>query len=158
MVGMIAPYRMQGSCCIETRRRRRDHHEESRQSRWNKIGRIIQARSELAEVKVPLVAVADHRVQRVNRFVGHRQRDAAEEKIKERRHDAIAGTLSQRLQTRTQHFILIQIDGFSPNDMGKILTGGRDVSCKQRRFHQLDRIQQSARSQCGGGECGATNK
>jgi len=78
MVAVIAPYRMQGFCCIETRRRRRHHHEESGQPRGDEIDGIIQARSELAEVKVPLVAVADHRVQRVNRFVGHRQRDAAE--------------------------------------------------------------------------------
>src|SRR5918993_2548702 len=101
MLCMIAPYRMKGSCCIETRRRRRDDHEESGQPRGDKIDRVVQSRSELAEVKIAFVAVTDHRVQGINGFVGHRQRDAAEEKIKERCHDAIAGTLSQRLQTRT---------------------------------------------------------
>ncbi len=146
MLAVIAPYRVQGSGCIETRRGRRGDHEESGQPRGDKIDRIVQARGKFTEVEIALRPIADHRIKGADRFVGHRQRNAAEKKIKERRHDAIAGTLSQRLQTRTQHFLLTQIHGFPPDNMREFLSSARDVSGKQRRFHQLDRVQQSARS------------
>ncbi len=93
MIGMIAPHGLKGARWIQTRRQGSDNDKESGQTRGNIVNHIVQARSELAKVKIPFSAVADHGVQRVDRFVSDRQRYPAEKKIKERRHDAVAGAL-----------------------------------------------------------------
>ena len=93
MIGMIAPHCLKGARWIQTRRQGSDNDKESGQTRGDIISQIVQPRGELAKVKIPFSAVTDHGVQRVDRFVSDRQRNPAKEKIKERRHDAVAGAL-----------------------------------------------------------------
>ncbi len=76
---------------MKTQRESRDDDKASGQARWEEIRRVVQSRGELAEIEIPFGAVADHGVQGADRFVSHGQGDAAQEKIKERRNDAVAG-------------------------------------------------------------------
>jgi hypothetical protein len=74
--------------------------EQSSQARGEVICCVIEAGGYFAEVKVSLVGMADHRVEGVDGFVGHGQRNAAEGHVEHGRDDAIAGALRQGFDQR----------------------------------------------------------
>lgn len=93
VIRVIAPGDAQGAGRIETERRGRDDDKASGQARRNKVRYVVQARGKFAKVKISLGAVADHGIQSADGLVGHGQRNAAEEKIKERRDNPVASAL-----------------------------------------------------------------
>lgn len=144
MIAVIAPGDVQGARGIQPQCQGGDDDEQGREPRRDKIDRVIQARGELAEIKIALGAVADHGVERIDCFVRHRRWQTAEKKIKERRDDAVAGALGQRFQTGAQHFVLIQAGGLAANDVRKLLSGRSKISRAERRFDAFNRIEQAA--------------
>jgi len=134
VVGMIAPCDAQGARRSQTKHQRGDDDEQSGKSRRDKIHHVVQARGKLAKVEIPFRAVSDHGVQCTDGFVGYRERDTAEKKIEERRHDAVAGAFRQRFEAGAQHFVLIQMSCLTPNDVGEFLARDRQVAGAERRF------------------------
>ena len=157
VVSVIAPCDAQGARRSQTKHQRGDDDEQSGKSRRDKIHHVVQARGKLAKVEIPFRAVSDHGVQCTDGFVGHRQGDTAEKKIEKRRHDAIAGAFRQGFEAGAQHFVLIQMSCLTPNDVREFFACSIEIAALQRRFDQLDGVEQpprcqSRRGQGGGGD------
>jgi len=95
MIGVIAPHNFGGETGSELQQGSRHNHDKRRQACREKVEDIIQTGGEFPEIEVTLGAVTDHRVQGAGRFVSHSQRNAAQEEIEERRHDAVAGAFGE---------------------------------------------------------------
>ncbi len=95
MIGVIAPHNFGGETGSELQQGSRHNHDKRGQARREKVEDIIQTGGEFPEIEVTFGAVTDHRVQGAGRFVGHGQRNAAQEEIEERRHDAVANAFNK---------------------------------------------------------------
>src|SRR3984957_19547683 len=81
---------------------------QGRQSRGKKIGNVIQPRSYFAKVKVSIVCMTDHRVERVDRLVGHCEWNPSDRHIKERRDDTIRATFCDGFDHRAANLLFGQ--------------------------------------------------
>lgn len=116
MLGRIAAHHAQSIAGVEAQEPGRDDEEHSRDARGDVVEHIVELGRRLAEVKVLLVLVADHRVHRVGRTVEHGKRHAAEHEEEERRDDAVDRVLRNRLDGRARDLRLVELRGIAADD------------------------------------------
>ena len=112
--------------------RRRHDPEQRRQTARDIVRHIVQFCSGTAKVEIFFVFVAQHTVHRVDGLVGQGQRRTAQQHIKQRRNDAVAGVLGHRLHRRFGHALGGQSFRVAAHDAAHSLPGGG-----QAAFFQL---------------------
>src|SRR5680860_1495192 len=105
-------------------------------ARREEIGNIIQSRRRPPEVLVPVVPIADHRIQRGHRLVGKGKRRASGQPVQERSHDPVRCVLSHALDSRPHNLPGGHRGRFPADDHPDLLSGplGRFL---QSRPHPL---------------------
>ena len=112
--------------------RRRHDPEQRRQTARDIVRHIVQLCRRTAKIEIFLVFVAQHTVHGVDGLVGQGQRRTAQQHIKQRRNDAVAGVLSHRLHRSLGHALGGQGFRVAAHDAAHSLPG-----CGQAAFFQL---------------------
>ena len=73
-------------------------HQESRQAGGNPARDVVHPGGEAPEIQVSFVAVADHRVQRIDHLVGHHAGHTEQSEPEEGRDDAVIQILGEGLK------------------------------------------------------------
>ena len=116
MVVAVAPADAQRAATRFTTEESGEADKQPAQASGDKVGDIIKAGANHADGAIFFVLIADHRIQGVDRFIGHRQRRAAEQQEEERRDNPVNGVFRHRLNNRAINLLRRKLRRVAPDN------------------------------------------
>lgn len=149
MVVAVAPADAQRAAARFTAEESGEADKQPAQAGGDKVGDIIEAGADHADGPIFFVLIADHRIQGVDRFIGHRQRRAAQQQKEERRDNAVDGVLRDGFHHRAINLLRRKLRRVAPNDPRQLDTALRQIPRAQRALDVPRRLRQAASGQHG---------
>ena len=115
-----------------TRELRGSNQRESGGAGRNEIGHIVEAGSRFTEVEIPAVGMTDHRIERVDGLVRHREWNATQSHIKQWRNDAIRSALGHGFYDSPADLLGVETLSIAADDSGQSPASESHVSVSQR--------------------------
>ena len=108
-------------------------HNERGYSRGQEVGRVVRLRRELSEKFVPVVAIADHRIHRIDRLIDHAEDRAAQTRIEHGRDNTVARVFGGRLDGGARYPVGVERVDVTADDHGDGAPGVVKGSVSKRR-------------------------
>ena len=119
---------------VQAQKLRRSYNTQCCETSRDEVRRVIEACRSAAEIEIGMLAVADHRIKRVDRFVGHRAGNSSGSEPEERRDDAVARALCQRFNNSPRDFRSIEMRRVAAYDACQAPPGEIEIV----RFKSMD--------------------
>lgn len=116
-----------------------------RKTRGNKVRSIVKARRDASKIAIGRLGMADHRIERVDRFVGHRAGYAPRREPEQRGDDTIAGALSEGFNDGARNLRFVEMGGIAADDTRKPLSRQGKIACFERMDNRVRLAEKGAR-------------
>ena len=125
--------------CGEARQLRGSAHERAGNARRHEIEHVVELRGSSADVRVALILVTHHRVERVDGLIERSGRRSAQRHEQQRRDNAIRHVLGNGLDCGLRNAFLVERFRVTADDHAHGLARSWQIACFERivNFHAL---------------------